>query len=581
MNRSPTVRFCLFASLLLFSSISCGPSESNDQPRESKYEELTSDYVEAWKEFYPTSAVRRGLDQYLAMAEDRSPESISGWIDYHDQVWEQLNGAPDHLSPDLRIDLRLLRRQVKSELTQWKEERVHETSPTLYSGLIRGLVDVPASPKRIGGEELEAAVANRISAVPELSKALAAQLTHGSEADAQRAVRALQGALGTLGALPSRFPGAEAAIGPASEAIEGSIEFIKTGLETVESEAGFPLGRERFAEELREYYDMEITPEEVAERALAEIEEVRGLIAEVSTEYWKEAYPNEPLPDDIATLVAQASADMEDNRPSSEQEALARFSQFADEAEVFVREKRIATLPAEKTLEIVLTPESAGPSQRIGFVASPPPFDPEPMTTLSLPTIPDTHPEREKEDFYRSFNNHFNKMIIIHELFPGHYMQQKIASGNPRTVRIFFPYQPYVEGWATLTEKFALDAGWDDFNKLTYLSHLRKRLENANRAYNSVQVHCFGWTKEQVDEFSQDRALLAPQFAKSLFGRLERGPMQMTSYFMGKDMFMDVLEAEQARLGDAFDVLTFNDIILNAGAVHMDMLPPLLASAGG
>jgi uncharacterized protein (DUF885 family) len=425
---------------------------------------------------------------------------------------------------------------------------------------------------------LEAAVRNRISAVPGVSEALVAQLRQSPEGEAQRAVRALQGAKEVLETLPSRFPSVEPEIGPAAEAIRSSIDFIQTGLEVVEAEEEFPLGRQRFAEELRLYYDMEITPEEVAERALEEIDEVRGLIAEVSTEYWKEAYADEALPADINTLVARASADMENNRPSTEQEALARFSQFADEAEVFVAEKRIATLPADRTLEIVLTPESAGPSQRIGFVASPPPFDPEPMTTLSLPTIPDTFPEKEKEDFYRSFNNHFNKMIIIHELFPGHYMQQKIASGNPRTIRIFFPYAPYVEGWATLTEKFALDAGWDDFNKLTYLSHLRKRLENANRAYTSVQVHCFGWTKEQVDEFSQERALLAPQFAKSLFGRLERGPMQMTSYFMGKDMFMEVLETEMEHLGDEFDVQAFSDTILKAGAVHMDMLPSLFAS---
>ena len=169
-------------------------------------------------------------------------------------------------------------------------------------------------------------------------------------------------------------------------------------------------------------------------------------------------------------------------------------------------------------------------------------------------------------------------MIIIHELFPGHYMQLKIASGNPRQIRTFFPYSPYVEGWATLTEILALDAGWDDSNKLTYLSHLRKRLENANRAYTSVQVHCFGWTEEQVGHFSEERALLAPQFAKSLFGRLERGPMQMTSYFMGKDMFMDVLAEERERLGDAFDVGRFSDVILNAGAVPMDMIPELLAA---
>jgi len=346
------------------------------------------------------------------------------------------------------------------------------------------------------------------------------------------------------------------------------------------AEGDFRLGRDRFAEELRLYYDMEITPEEVTERALAEIHTVRSLIAVVSNEHWAEAHAGEPIPEDMTELMARVSADMEENRPSTQEESLVAFTRFADEAEAFVRDQGIATLPADRTLEIVLTPESAGPSARIGFVNSAPPFDPDPVTTLSLPTIPDDYSEEEKEDFYRSFNNHFNKMIIIHELFPGHYMQMKIASGNPRVVRIFFPYQPYVEGWTTLVETLALDAGWDDFNKLTYLSHLRKRLENANRAYTSVQVHCFGWEEEEVNRFSREEALLAPQFAASLWGRLTRSPMQMTSYFMGKDMFMEVMEGERERLGDAFVVREFTDAILHAGAVPMDMIPELLKKEG-
>jgi uncharacterized protein (DUF885 family) len=158
-------------------------------------------------------------------------------------------------------------------------------------------------------------------------------------------------------------------------------------------------------------------------------------------------------------------------------------------------------------------------------------------------------------------------------------MQLKIASQNPRRIRSFFPYEPYIEGWATLVEAFALDAGWDDYDKLTYLAHLRKRLENANRAYTSVQVHCFGWDEDRVRGFSAEEALLAPQFAESLWGRLLRGPMQMTSYFMGKEMFKDVLEVEKARLGDDFELRHFNDVVLEAGAVPMDMIPELLAAS--
>jgi len=452
VNRPPISRLLLAIGMGVFLFTSCGP-DAGWMGLEVESAQLSDDYLEAWKSFYPTSAARLGLEEYVGQAEDRSLENIEGWLGFNQEVKERIAGFPSDLSIDLLIDLRLLENQVDTEIRRWSE-------------------------------------------------------VASSAASAQ----------------------------PSETILEDEIE-------------------------------------------LREIETVRGIIAETSEEYWRENHPEVAVPTDVGGLVDLVSAEMEDNRPSSQQESLELFRRYAAEAEAFVEEKGLATLPADRTLRIVLTPESAGPAQRIGFVNSPPPFDPDPMTTLSLPTIPDSFPEGEKEDFYRSFNNHFNKFIIIHELFPGHYMQLKIASGNPRLIRTFFPYRPYVEGWATLVEKLALDAGWDDFNQLTYLAHLRKRLENANRAYTSVQVHCFGWTEAQVSGFSRERAMLAPQFAESLFGRLERGPMQMTSYFMGKDMFNEVLENEMARLGDRFDVRAFTDVILNAGAVPIDMIPSLLASA--
>ena len=347
--------------------------------------------------------------------------------------------------------------------------------------------------------------------------------------------------------------------------------------------ADFPMGRDAYAAALVRYYDMEVTPEEVAERALEEIRQVRRLMAETAAEHWVATHaqaPGSPTPppDDEDALVAWALDEMEKARASTQQESLELFIRFADEAEAFVREAGIATLPPERTLDIVLTPATAGPAQRIGFVDPAPPFDPTGRTVLSIPTIEDTLPEAEKEDFYRSFNNHFNKAIIVHELFPGHYMQAKIAAANPRPARSLFPYEPYIEGWATLVEKIALDAGWDDRNRLTYLAHLRKRLENANRAYTSVQVHCNGWTEEQVMRFSVEESLVAPQFAKSLWGRLERSPMQVTSYFIGADLLRRILESEKARLGEAFDVRAFNDAVLRAGPVPFDLIGEVLVS---
>ena len=71
-------------------------------------------------------------------------------------------------------------------------------------------------------------------------------------------------------------------------------------------------------------------------------------------------------------------------------------------------------------------------------------------------------------------------------------------------------------------------------------------------------------------EFSTNTCLLAPQFAKSLWGRLMRSPMQMTSYFVGYHQLSEIYEEEKERLGDRFILLNFMDTILRTGAIPVD-----------
>jgi uncharacterized protein (DUF885 family) len=339
------------------------------------------------------------------------------------------------------------------------------------------------------------------------------------------------------------------------------------------------LGAGRFARELRIYIDGDLTPEQLEELALEEIEAVRGLMDRASTEYLEGVEPGRPLPADFDARVGRALADMEENRPRTEAEYLERLRVFAADAEEFVRELDIATLPRHQTLSLELAPESAGPMARIGYVDPAPVFHPNPWTTWYLATIPDSFPAREREDFWRSFNFHFKRFIVIHELFPGHYLQSKIARKSPHPARVLFEYGPYSEGWATLCERVALEAGWADGDPLTRLAQLRKRLENANRAYTSVQAHCRGWDEARILKFSVETSLLAPQFAKSLWGRLMDSPFQMTTYFLGYRMFSEVYEAEQRRLGDRFEIRRFMDTILRAGPIPIDEFPEIFRNS--
>lgn len=542
-------------------------------------------YVEAWARFYPSRAIEAGLEKWISGFEDYSEAAVGRWISLNQEILEREAGGDAGISAQDAIDARLIAAQARSELERWEGRAPQRNAPELYaSTLSAALGPLLRSPNLMPGERIRL-VRIRLADMRQMTEAARGDLRDGAPAECRQAADRLVKCAGDCAALPERL----AALIPPTEADGFSAECRETAgalralASWIEAEilprASQPespiLGAERYARLLRIYAGGDWTPERLERAALEEIETVRRLMDELSGAYLKKAYPREPLPATLEGRVIRALADMEENRPRSEAEYLERLRKFAADAERFVREQGIATMPGHQTLSIELAPESSGAMARIGYVEPPPVFHPNPWTTWHLATIPDTHPAGEREDFWRSFNYHFKLFIVIHELFPGHYLQDKIARENPRSVRLLFPYGPYIEGWATLCERVALDHGWAAGDLLTLLAQLRKRLENANRAYTSVQVHCRGWNEEKMLAFSVGTSFLAPQFAKSLWGRLMGDPLQMTSYFLGYRMFVEVYEGERERLGGRFQIRRFMDTILRAGPIPIDAFPDI------
>ncbi len=275
----------------------------------------------------------------------------------------------------------------------------------------------------------------------------------------------------------------------------------------------------------------------------------------------------------IVTRLDAALAAREDDRADNRQELLRVFRQATNQSVDFVLRTELATVPANRTIIVDLLPEHS-PLATIGGVFPPGPFDPGAKTLLYLPNVADDAAQDVKDGFYRSFNNHFNKMIVSHEIFPGHDMQFKVGLKHASTVRALFHNPYHAEGWATFSEVLMLDAGWADGNKLTRLAHLRKRLENATRSYISVMVHAEGWGEERVIEFATTRGLLPAQFAANLWYRASDLDMalQLTSYFVGFHGFEDLWREEQQRLGASFDQKAFIDSVLRAGSVPIGAL---------
>ena len=559
------------AILLFFSLSTCVQPPGNA--------ELTKNYIRKWRAFYPSRALGAGDAKAAFDFEDFSQARIDAWVSLNRQTLHSLLALQGTMTHDDEADGALLERQTRRELARWDKGDPLQNQPELYSGLISQAVTHLLVRNQWSDPDRIRALTARLEGVRRLCDLGGEQCKDGKPAAIERSIVVLKR---TATFFRERLPEIASAWSTVDEqdalaelcrstadrvlAFEAHLSNMVAPTATLDDE----IGAETFARDLKNFTGLDLTPDQLEALSEEEIDTVRSMMADLAGVYWRETYPEQAAPS-FELLMARVLEDMEANRKSNQKDFLQEFIELTNRAEAFVAEHQIATLPAKRTLYIDVSPAHfAGAA--VGGVYSAGPFDPDADTLFYIPSVPDDAPDEVKDGFYRSFNHHFNAMIIAHEMFPGHYLQLKVAASHPRMIRTLFADGLNVEGWGTFCEELLLDAGWDGDHRLTRLAHLRKRLENAVRAGAGVKVHCRGWSKQELTEYAVKRGLLAPQFAVNLWDRVMNSPYQLTSYFLGSKGFRSLYRSERERLGDTFRTDRFCDAVLGAGAIPIEYL---------
>ena len=561
----------LFGLVFVAVLIGCHPS-----PIDS-IQNVADDYLERWAWFYPTQALTAGRVASATEFEGLTQDSIDGWIAFNRQSLERIAALEATTSLDDRIDRQLLERQIRREIFRWGETEAHRTDSQTYSKAINHGLTAVLVRSNLTAERKTEATLERLLGLQILCETAKRTLVDGrpiATAASIRDIRStadfIEGQLLAALEIGDDHPDREAfSLAAAQTAVDlrGLAAWLEDELRPSLDDA---YGEERYARDLALAYGDQMTPELLERIALAEIETVRKLMEELAREAWATDETN------FEDLVRPILAEMEDHRAANQEAFLQEFLDLIDRSRRFLEEHDLVDLPAHETLYTALSPSHfAGAA--VGGVYSAGPFDPEAETLFYLPSVPDDAPEAAKDGFYRSFNSHFNTMIITHEIYPGHYLQLKVAASHPSRNRPLFAGNDFTEGWASFCEQMTLDAGFESDPPLTRMAHLRKRLENAVRAYVSVQVHCRGWSRDQLHTFAVETGLLPPQFAENLWHRAVLTPIQLPSYFLGFRVFDEAFRRQQARLGEQFSVKEFNNAVINSGGIPLEILGEYLA----
>ena len=346
------------------------------------------------------------------------------------------------------------------------------------------------------------------------------------------------------------------ALVPGYEALQRAVAAAEARSDGAPGVLHHPDGAAYYEAVLAHHLSLPLTPAEVHEIGLAEVER---LVAELTTAMEAEGVDVAALgfADSIATV--SAAAPVVALRSDADREALLA------ETEAFVAETSatfedlFTTLPSS-ALEVQRprpSREGAG-----GAYYRPPATDGSRSGVYYLGLAGNAFPM----DTYATTN--------FHEAVPGHHFQvalQRESEALPLLQRATL-FSGYAEGWALYAERLAAEAGLYDDDPLGDIGRLRMELLRAARAVADTGIHAFGWSRDEAIEYLVGLGL-PPGWATSEVDRYIVWPGQAPAYLIGMLEILRLREEAQATLGDDFDLPGFHDAVLGHGSVPLAVLP--------
>jgi uncharacterized protein (DUF885 family) len=314
-------------------------------------------------------------------------------------------------------------------------------------------------------------------------------------------------------------------------------------------------GREIYLRLVRSQITTEHTPQELHETGLAHVASLRGEIAELGEKIWGERDPDAVL----RRLQSDPALRWRDG-----EELLAAARDAVTRAEA-VAPQWFGQLPSQPC-EVRPVPGTASDSTPIGFYMSPALDGSRPGVYFANTGRAEQRPRFASE------------VIAFHEVVPGHHMQLSLAQERTDLpmLRRLISINAYTEGWGLYTERLADEMGLysDD---LARLGMVVQDLLRAARLVVDTGLHEFGWSRQRALDYLLTHTTLSQLEAASEIDRYISIPGQALSYLVGRLEIERIRAAASGRLGDAFDIRRFHDVLLRHGALPLSTLDTLVA----
>lgn len=163
--------------------------------------------------------------------------------------------------------------------------------------------------------------------------------------------------------------------------------------------------------------------------------------------------------------------------------------------------------------------------------------------------------------------------LSAHEAVPGHHVQIALAQemeDQPRFRQEYYA-TAFGEGWGLYAERIAGEAGiyqtpYEQFGALSY------EMWRACRLVADTGLHWYGWSRAEAEACFLENSALSSLNIQTEVTRYIGWPGQAVAYKVGELKIRALRARAEDALGERFDIRTFHDVVLGAGAVPLDVL---------
>ena len=309
-----------------------------------------------------------------------------------------------------------------------------------------------------------------------------------------------------------------------------------------------PNGKQYYEELARHFTTTDLTPDEIHDIGLKEIERIRGEMEEI---------------------IKSVNWDGDFNSFLNYLRTSPRFY-YDNPDDLFD-----AYLIMSKTIDPLL-PKLFNVFPRAPYGVIPIPSESAPFTTTAYYNSPSPgRPGYFYANLYKpdSRPKYEIPVLTVHEAVPGHHFQISIAQEleNVPTFRKYQGITAFVEGWGLYSEELGeyinlYDDPYDKFGQLTY------DMWRAIRLVVDTGMHYKDWTREDAINLFIENSAKSILDIENEVDRYIAWPGQALAYKIGQLKILELRERAEIELGDKYDIKDFHDEVLKRGSLPLDLL---------